>query len=347
VAVTQLVARARGYIPNDLAMYLRAGEWWGAGRNPYTESFRQAGGDTLPYVYPPGTLPVFEPLSGLAPEVASVLWFVVGVGLSVWSLLYFRRRYAPGTPKVLAVGLVAAYFPAYFALTHGNVAVLLLPCAVLVHLGLGEDRGWRSVPAGLVVGALCGFKPYWLLAFGPLLVAARAWRGLAGLVAGVGGIAVATLGERALVDDWLAATGGVDRLAAGALPGSVWLALTAALVVVWLAVGAGWTLRRSPTPDRLFLYATTSVVVWPRVGAYSYLLLVPALLFIAERRGWRTAGPLLAVASSPALWLVERSVGGGVGRLVLYGWAVGCSALVLWELREATGGRDVEDDVAP
>jgi hypothetical protein len=333
VAVTQLVARARDYVPNDLAMYLRAGEWWGEGRNPYTEAFRQAGGDTLPYVYPPGTLAVFEPLAGLAPEVASVLWFVAGVVLSVWSLLYFRRRYAPGTPQVLAVGLVAAYFPAYFALTHGNVAVLLLPAAVVVHRILQGDGAWRDVVAGTMVGAICGFKPYWLLAFAPLLLAARAWRGLAGLVAGLAGVGVATLTQRGLVGDWLAATGGVDRLAASALPANWWLVITGVLIVGWLAVGGWWVRRRRPRADQLFVFATTSVVVWPRVGAYSYLILVPALLHLAERRGWRVAGPLLAVASSPALWVVERSVGGGGGRLVLYGWAVVCAGLVWWELR--------------
>ncbi len=339
VLLSQLLQRLDGYVPNDLGMYHRAARWWADGRHPYSEAFRQAGGDTLPFVYPPGTLPLFRPLAGLSLETASVVWFVGGVGLALGSLVYFARRYTPETPTVLAAGLVFAYFPLYFALTHGNVAILLCAATLLAHLSVTSERGPRDLAAGAVLGVCIALKPYWLLPFGFLLVAARSWRALAGLAAGLGAVALATCWHGDLVGEWLAMTGSVDRLSTSLLPTPWWLAATGLLVVAWLALGAWWVRRRSPAPDELFVFATTSVVVWPRVGAYSYLVVLPALLWLAGRRDWRLAGLLLLPASSPAIWLVARYGGGLSARLWLYGWAVVCAGIVVWELRNRSTSR--------
>jgi hypothetical protein len=331
VGMAQLVLRLNGYVPRDLSMYARAARWWADGRSPYTQAFRVAGQDTLPFVYQPGTLPLFGSLS-LVPEWAMSLlagaWFVVGAGALVGATLYFRRVFTPQTPRLVAAGVVVAFFPAYFALTYGNMAVVLPLAAVGLHrLATGADRGERRL-LGIGLGVLAAVKPYWLVSFGAVLVATRRWRALGWL--GVGGVgpAIVTLWHWPIAMSWLQQLQSVDRLYWMVFTGPMTMVADGLLVAGWAALFGWWVRRDAPEATVVFVVGLSSVVVWPRVAPYSYLLALPALFYLAGRRGWRLTGTALLLASSPVVWgLVQLGIP-ALPRLFLYAWTAGLFGLV-------------------
>lgn len=316
----QLWLRVQGYVPWDLWVYLYAARAAAEGASPYTAEFVAAVPRNFPYVYAPGTLDFVRPLDLLTPRQAAISYFLVQCGLLLGACRYMQKRYLAGQPYILVVGLALAFFPFYRDFVSGNIAILLLSATLgTVHAAekRGDDRrGWHLI-FPLVMGVLGGFKPFWLIPAGFAALAHRSWRVAAAMGAGLGVVAAATIARWELVEGWLATlstssqsdpTGDLLRLHWG---------LAVGLMLCWLAVAAYLIVRDRRTPSE---FGMTSLVVWPRLQPYSYVIAFPVLLWLIDRLGWKRAGWLIVPVSTPLTYAYSPE-GSQPERWIFFGWA--------------------------
>ena len=123
----------------DMEIPLRAAERWMAGGQPYQpEAFVSGSGPTLPFLYPPFTLPFFALLTWL-PETLAV-WTVIGL-LVLAAVATTRRLRIPW----LWIPLVLAWPPFFEALLNANLTILMfLAFVVLFYRSSGSP--WRADP---------------------------------------------------------------------------------------------------------------------------------------------------------------------------------------------------------
>lgn len=321
----------QGVVPPDLSAYLAAADVFAAGHNPYGAAlFDSALYDGYPYVYPPGTLPLISPLAWASPAAVAIFDLLARSLVAVLSLRWLGRRFLPDVPLGVLGALAILYQPFVADFATGNVATYLLGAFLLcVHLSRQDWRGWH-LPAGLVCGLILAFKPMWGLAAGAVLLANRRWRASAAVFCGAVVVGGLTAMHVDLVGPWLDRVGQVRDFYRSFDLLAVAPALLPVAAIIWLGAGVAlW--RREAAREHLWLWACVSLWAWPRLATYSYVLLVPVLVFLWRRWGYRRAGALALVGLGPIPWLL-LDFGEFTYLAVLYVWALALSVIVWREI---------------
>jgi hypothetical protein len=267
-----------------------------------------------PFLLPAAAALLFVPFALLPYSVAAMLWAVVTVALTafslrqVWPLSPLRGR-IPGALAALA--LVGTY-PVGMNLVGGNNAALWL---TVYALGARYLLTGRAVAAGLVLG-FGALKPQLFLAVPVLLLVQRRWRalgaftGMAALLATISLALIGTAGARqyvavltsdsyrdevAIADAWRMLS--LPALVRGVVPGASDL-IAVAIVIAGLAL-LGWTIRCASLPAAYAAAVLVSVAIDPHCFIYDGLVLAVPILLRAGAPGW--AAPSWALA---ALWLL-------------------------------------------
>ena len=300
----------------DFRLYYAAAWLYGQGRNPFDNQllFSIPNLDPMPFSYPLPITFLFLPLTKLVYPAAAMIWLGVISSLLCWLVLFWWRQFS-GSRRGAWVPLLALLvfnLAVPKALLTGNVVTLetTLMWLALFFLAKGNLPGF----VGCVVPA-AAFKLSPLLFLGLPLVhpQVRRWKAV-----GVGGLLFAgylaasyalapgwfkdyranvafNVKEWSQVDVFNPSTYALSRrLVSILLPGlppnlSVQVAglLYGVMVVavLWLSwkvarrLGErGWTEAGRPT----VLYATlVYALIMPRMSDYSYILVVPAALYVA------------------------------------------------------------------
>lgn len=145
-------------------------------------------GQMLPYLHGPYLGPLFQPFSALPYVWGYVAWLIFSLALYVFSLRLLKPEGVNGTAAATGF-LLAVSSPLYLFETWigGQISVVaLLIWALFFHF---RSRG-REFTAGVIL-AFVAYKPTLLIIPAGMLVIGRAWRTVAGLIAG--GLAVVAL----------------------------------------------------------------------------------------------------------------------------------------------------------
>ncbi len=322
---------AEAWPAGDLTAYLAAADVYWEGGNPYGSELRRsehyAG---YPYVYPPATLVLLRPLVWLPAPIASGLATLASGGLLAWSTERLHRRFALPVPLAPLVLATLFFGPVTADLLAGNLAVAMLAANIAVAELLGEaDALSPGRFAGLAaLGLILSFKVMWLIPAAVLVVADGRWRAAAAFTAG----AVAMFGGSLLVDPglgpWLARLDWLRR----AFPESFDLLSLAPRVYPVAVVAAGtliWACRRRST-DLVWAAACCSVVAWPRLAPYSFLVLAPAIAQLAARFGPRVGAVLVVPMWGPVYWLFGMPSGMLQPRWWHLIWACAVAGAIAW-----------------
>ena len=272
--VVVLLSRAM----RDLDLYLGAGRAFLDGRVPYTlDSITVIPKDltTLPFLYPPPTIPFFATLAALPVPVVTVAWLLATVGATILTLRSFgvRWRWVP----------VFFLWPAIFeGIWVGNIAILAV---VLIAVA-------PRFPAGLVLGVLSkvqfGVPSLWL-------VRERRWRSLArgvGIAVAVSLVTLPLVG----IDSWrqwlegLHAFQGAQAtfpaLYALALPR--WMPYSAYLLVAGVVIIAATIFGRGLRG--LARLAVASIAASPSLYRHGFVAVLPGLFGNGEIIVWLALG---------------------------------------------------------
>ena len=272
--VVVLLSRAM----RDLDLYLGAGRAFLEGRVPYTlDPITVIPKDltTLPFLYPPPTIPFFATLAALPIPVVTVTWLLATVTATIVTLRSFGVRW-PWVP------IFFLWPPIFEGIWVGNIAILAV---VLVAVA-------PRFPAGLVLGVLSkvqfGVPSLWL-------VRERRWRSLA---LGVGLAVVASLVTLPLVgvESWRQWVEGLrafqdaqaafPALYALALPR--WMPYSAYLAVAIAAVVAATIFGRGLRG--LARLAVASIAASPSLYRHGFVAVLPGLLGNGEIVVWLALG---------------------------------------------------------
>ena len=300
----------------DFRLYYAAAWLYGQGRNPFDNQllFSIPNLDPMPFTYPLPTTFLFMPLTKLDYSAAALVWFgVISVLLGLLVVFWWRqfsgsRREAwfpllallvfnLAVPKTLLTGNVvtmetALLWVAFFFLAKGNLpgfVAFLLPAASfkmspLLFLGLPlihpQMRRWKTVAAGgaLFAGYMAagyGLAPGWFKDYqANVSFNVKEWSQADSFNPSTYAL------SRRLVSIILPALGPQSSLlCSGLLYGLV------SVVVLWMSwkVGralAGRTWGAAGRPA--ILYATlVYALIMPRMSDYSYILVIPAALYVA------------------------------------------------------------------
>lgn len=275
----------------------------------------QPGRVRLVNLYSPGVALFFSPLAPLSFPSAARIWVALSV-VAIFLSLYFVWRTCPNlsshAPSALLCAL--AFPPLFHFFVRGQLSALLLLCFSAAFLAFRADRHWL---AGIALGFLI-FKPQFLVALPLILLFARAWSTLLGLVLSAAAqliftrisfgpavtyayfdrlwhisrvigsleLSLAPIQMHSLRAFW-------TLLVPWPVPAFMLYLLTSLIVVVLAAVA--W---RSSAPLALRFSALTlaAVLVNPHLFVYDLLVLAVPLLLLAD---WTLANP--DSAGSPAL----------------------------------------------
>lgn len=133
----------------------------------------------LPTVYGPQVGLFFRPLVGLSFFPAAGIWVGISVVLYLGCVLWLWKSCANLRPYAAIVALATGAFPPLFHFfVRGQISVLLLVCFTLCFLAF---RSAKNLLAGMALGLLV-FKPQFLVAIPLVLLLAKAWKPLLGLL---------------------------------------------------------------------------------------------------------------------------------------------------------------------
>jgi alpha-1,2-mannosyltransferase len=258
-------------------------------------------------LYPPQLSILFAPFSRLPFEWALALWWIVSGAVygiccyGIWRACPYLRGHGR------TVGLLAIAFPPFFHLiAWGQVSALALGCFTLMFFALEKKR---EVLAGLFLGCLL-FKPQLGLASAAVFLAIGAWKILAGAILS----AAAQLGGGVLyygVDplrEWWRTIWNVRSVLPWLEPKPYqthclrtfwsmlipWTKLSFALyiatgLVVLAMTIASWNRAKAvPLELRFPILLLATVLVAPHLTVYDLVVLVPAILLLAN---WRVHEP--------------------------------------------------------
>jgi hypothetical protein len=257
-------------------------------------------------LYPPQVSLLFAPLARLSYGWALACWWTCSCLLyfaccySVWRACPNLRGFS-GTVAVLA-----AAFPAFFHLiAWGQTSAIALACFTGFFFLL---RSRRAFIAGLAVGCLI-FKPQLGLAAAIVLVSTGSWKIVAGaLVSAAAQLSAGILYYgTAPFREWLRTMADARQLLPLLEPRPYqthclrtfwsmlipWPNAALAFYVVSAGVVLGWTIALWKRGDvawalRYSALLLAAVLVSPHLTVYDLVVLVPALLMVAD---WRMAAP--------------------------------------------------------
>jgi hypothetical protein len=255
----------------------------------------------LPNLYGPQVSLLLVPLARLSFLAAAGIWVILSLlaffvcRSLVWKSCLSLRGHA-GFVAISA----AAFPPLFHFFVRGQLSVLLLACFTAAYLAFRADRNWL---AGIALGFLV-FKPQFLIAIPLVLLLARAWTTVAGIVISSAAQLAATwlyFGPavmRAYFDTlrhtsrWM----GAVELSLAPIqmhslrsfwtllipwPGAA-LALYFVSSIAVIAMAASVWKSSSPIALRFSALTLAAVLVNPHLFVYDLLVLVPVLLLLAD-----------------------------------------------------------------
>jgi hypothetical protein len=243
----------------------------------------------------------FVPLARFSFPVAARIWIVVSLAVLfvcvhfVWKSCPALRPY-PGMVTLCVI----AFPPLFHFFVRAQVSALVVACFTGAFLAFRAERNWL---AGFALGLLV-FKPQFLVAIPLVLLFAHAWRTLAGLVAAVGAqlvfawIYFGRAVMHAYIDTLWHISRVIDAAELSLAPiqmhsfRSFWsllvpwpqlafaLYVLSSIVIVGLAVGV-WK-SSAPLALRFSALTLAAVLVSPHLFIYDLIVLIPALLLVAD-----------------------------------------------------------------
>lgn len=255
----------------------------------------------LPMVYGPQVVALFIPFSRLSFLTAAGIWVAISAGVYL-ACCYALCRACPALSGQSSLfWLLALAYPACFHFViRGQISALILCCFTLAYFAFREGR---SFLAGLALGTLA-FKPQFLIALPVVFLLARAWKPLAGVIAGV-------IGQLGLTWMWCGSSvmrqyaqtlANLPRLVAATetteahaqmhslrsffsllLPwpqAAIGLSIISSAAVIVLAVRV-WR-SDAPLAVRFSALEVAAVLVNPHLFVYDLLALAPMLILLAD-----------------------------------------------------------------
>jgi len=253
----------------------------------------------LTYLYGPQVGLLFLPLATLSFPAAARIWVSISVLIfaasifAIWRCCPNLRAY-PGTVAISAL----AFPPFFHFFVRGQFSPIILACFTAAFLALRANRPWL---AGIAFGCLI-LKPPFLVALLLILLLAQAWKIFAALIASAAAQLALTclyFGPdvmRSYLDlfqhpsRWLAeaelnlapiqmhSLRSFWTLLIPSPAAALLLYLLCSIAVLAIAV-AIW---KSPLPLRFSALSFAAVLVDPHLFIYDVLVLVPALLLLAD-----------------------------------------------------------------
>jgi hypothetical protein len=158
---------------SDFAVFYQAAVALRRGADPY----QVAAGRNLS---PPALAVLMQPFTLLSFDSTVVVWTVASL-VSVVLCAQAIARHTPDVSRTTVMLVLLATQPLAYVINQGQItALIMLPLLTLAWLA---DRSGRSLQAGLALGALIYFKPFYgVLAL--YLLWRRAWRTCAGIGSG-------------------------------------------------------------------------------------------------------------------------------------------------------------------
>jgi hypothetical protein len=288
---------------------------------------REVAPSRLDTVYVPIQSPqvalIFAPLAAFGYSAALAIWllgivllYAVALGL-IWRRCDALKRY-----RVEVLACAIAFPGLYSTVIHGQTSVFSLLAVAAAFLAL-EKR--RALAAGGILGCLV-FKPHWVLVAAVVMIAAREWRVVAGLVASAAAQIAATLLSvgAGVMEAYFGILQSVGRLGDLLEPragyslrsffqvlvpwsSAAWILYIAASAVAIVAAGRVWRSEQC-FEIRAAVLIVVMLLVSPHVFEYDLLLLAPVYIFVANAtaRSKLDLSPALVVAlcalfSSPLL----------------------------------------------
>jgi alpha-1,2-mannosyltransferase len=255
----------------------------------------------LPMVYGPQVEALFVPLSRFSFLMAAAIWVAISVGVYL-ACCYLLWRSCPALAPYSSLfwPLVLAY-PAFFHyVIRGQISPLMLVCFTAGWFAFRADR---PLLAGLVLGCLA-FKPQFLVAIPIVFLLARAWKPLVGTVVGAAGQLALTWAwcGTEVMRQYLWTLANLSRLVAAtettkahaqmhslrsffsllAPCPNVALGFTLITTVIIMVLAARTWRSDLPLPVRFSALIVALVLVNPHLFVYDLLVLVPALILLAE-----------------------------------------------------------------
>jgi len=255
----------------------------------------------VPYLYGPQVGLVVRPFAKLAFPAAARLWVCLSLLVcflcvyAIWS----RCPNLPSHPYFIVLATLA-FPPLFHFFIRGQLSVLVLVCFTTAYLAMREDRHWF---AGIALGFLA-FKPQFLVAIPLILLLARAWSILAGLLLSSSlqlafarvyfgpEVMSSYVGMLLRMPAWI----DIAELPLASIQmhslRSFWTLLIpipqitfalyalSSVAVIWIAV----IIWKSPSPIPLRFAALTlaAVLINPHIFVYDLLVLAPALMLLVD-----------------------------------------------------------------
>ncbi|MBV8113823.1 MAG: DUF2029 domain-containing protein [Silvibacterium sp.] len=309
---------------NDFITYWAAGHLFLNGSNPYFPdalfALERAHGWPLPHplvmLCPPWALPLAALLAAVPVHDARVVWLLISIALDVFSACGLWMYFGGGKRQLWIALLVALTFLPMGSAEHlGQITPIVL-ASITAFLLL--QRSHRDFMAGAVLLGF-GFKPHLLylvwIALLLWVVQTRRWKIIAGAAATyVLALSVAILYNRQALHyfgntygaaiNTVCGIGGALRTAFGMQ--HVWLQyLPSVIGVLWL-IGY-WRRNRHAWSwrDHLPLLLIISLASAPYCWAHDFILIMPALIYLAARQAYRY---ILVLISYAAVQLLLASV---------------------------------------
>lgn len=133
----------------------------------------------LPFLYGPQMALLLVPLAGFSFLLAASIWAMLNAVI-YGACVYLILKICPGLVAYSKnVAIAAAAFPPFFHFfVRGQTSALVLACFTAAFLAFRADQEWL---AGMALGLLI-FKPQFLVAVPLVLLLARTWKALLGLL---------------------------------------------------------------------------------------------------------------------------------------------------------------------
>lgn len=265
----------------------------------------------VPYLYGPQVALLFIPLVSLPFAAAAGIWVVISV-LIYFGCLYLLWKHcraldsgpasrARNSSVKLQFLLPALAFPPLFhVFVRGQISALILLCFTAAYLAFQSNRPWL---AGIALGFLI-LKPQFLLAVPLILLFARTWKSLSGLLLSAAGqLASARLYFGATVMEkyfdllihpqrWLSATelslAPIQMHSLRAfwtllIPSqTIAFSLYAVTSLLTIALAAAIWRSHASLALRFSALIVATILVNPHLFIYDLLILAPALLLIVN-----------------------------------------------------------------
>jgi hypothetical protein len=262
------------------------------------------GGQTaaqLPFLYGPQMALLVVPLAGFPFLLAASAWAALNAfiyGACVYLILKTCSRLVAYSKNV---AIAAAAFPPFFHFfVRGQTSALVLACFTAALLAFRAERGWV---AGMALGLLV-FKPQFLVAVPLILLLARGWKALLGMLISIAAqLAFAWIyfGSGvmgAYFDVFWHASRWMPTAELSLAPiqmhslRSFWtllipwqhvaLALYIGSSIVAIATAAVVWRSTCPLALRFAVLALAAILVNPHLFVYDLLVLVPVLLLVVD-----------------------------------------------------------------